>query len=256
FADDTVYMEKFLTNPKHIEVQVFGDTHGNAVAFGERDCSVQRNNQKVIEECEASALTPETRKYILDVAQKATAKIGYANAGTIEFLFEDNKFYFMEMNTRLQVEHPVTEEVYGVDLVKEQIRIANGEALGYNQKDLSANGAAIECRINAEDPKTFIPNAGRIKEFSAPSGPGIRFDSFIYDDYMVPPTYDSMIGKLIVHGKDRKDAIQKTLKALENLTIQGIKTNIPLHKEILSHPDFVKGDFTIHWLEKFMKENK
>ncbi|MBN1783527.1 MAG: acetyl-CoA carboxylase biotin carboxylase subunit [Alphaproteobacteria bacterium] len=253
FADPTVYMEKFLTNPKHIEIQVLGDEHGNAVALGARDCSVQRNNQKIIEECDAAILTPEVRKHILNVAQQATAKIGYSNAGTIEFLYENGEFYFMEMNTRLQVEHPVTEEVYGVDLVKEQIRVANGEKLGYTQADVKANGAAIECRINAEDPKTFVPNAGLVTDFVVPSGPGIRVDSFLYDGYKVPPTYDSMIAKLIVHGKDRADAISKAKKALDGLEVKGIKTNIPLHKAILNDPEFVEGKFTINWLSGFLK---
>ncbi len=253
FADDVVYMEKFLTNPKHIEVQVFGDSHGNAVAFGERDCSIQRNNQKVIEECEASILDAKTREYILGVARKATSDIGYANAGTIEFLYENGKFYFMEMNTRLQVEHPVTEEVYGIDLVKEQIRIANGEKLGYSQSDLTPNGASIECRINAEDPKTFVPNAGTVSDFIAPSGVGVRVDSFLYDGYKVPPSYDSMIAKIITHGKNRKEAIERMKSALDKLEIKGIKTNIALHKKILKHKDFLKGDFTIHWLSEFLK---
>ncbi len=253
FADDVVYMEKFVTKPKHIEVQVFGDSHGNAVAFGERDCSIQRNNQKVIEECEASVLDTKAREHILEVARKATADIGYANAGTIEFLYEDGEFYFMEMNTRLQVEHPVTEEVYGIDLVKEQIRIANGEELGYSQADLTPNGAAIECRINAEDPKTFVPNAGLITDFVAPSGAGVRVDSFLYDGYKVPPSYDSMIAKVIAHGKNREEAIERMKSALEKMEIKGIKTNIPLHKKILAHPDFAKGEFTIHWLSKFLE---
>ncbi len=254
FADDVVYMEKFVTNPKHIEIQVLGDAHGNAVALGARDCSVQRNNQKVIEECDADVLTPEIRKYICNVAQKATAHIGYSNAGTIEFLYEDGVFYFMEMNTRLQVEHPVTEEVYGIDLVKEQIRIANGEPLGYTQADIKEpNGASIECRINAEDPKTFVPNAGTVSDFVAPSGVGVRVDSFLYDGYKVPPSYDSMIAKIITHGKNREEAIERMKSALEKTEIKGIKTNIPLHKKILEHPDFIKGKFTIHWLSEFLK---
>ncbi len=253
FGDDTVFIERYLQNPKHIELQVFGDNHGNVVVFGERDCSTQRKKQKVIEEAPAIALTPKVREEIINRIQKAVTEIGYANAGTVEFLYENEQFYFMEMNTRLQVEHPVTEMVYDVDLVKEQIRIANGEKLGYTQKDVKATGHAIECRINAEDPETFIPSPGKINEYDAPAGQGVRVDSFLYDGYTVPSSYDSMISKLIVHGKDRNDAIKKAQDALAKFQIKGIKTNIELHKKILDRPEFKEGTKnTIHWLEKFL----
>ncbi len=250
FGNPAVYMEKYLTDPKHIEVQIFGDGRGRAVAIGERDCSVQRRHQKVIEEALAPTLTSRQRDYIWETAKRAVEKMKYRGAGTFEFLFENNRFYFMEMNTRLQVEHPITEEVFGVDLVKEQIRIANGQDLSIRQRYLRPQGHAIECRINAEDPETFLPNPGKITKLVVPNIEGLRFDSFIYEGFTVPSNYDSMIGKVIVHGKDRADAIEKLKKALSEFVIEGIKTNIPLHLKILNNEGFISGNYSQNWLEK------
>lgn len=254
FSSDAVYMEKFLENPRHIEIQILADSFGNVVTLGERDCSIQRNNQKLIEESPSPALNNREREKISDIVRRAIKKIGYTNAGTLEFLYENGKFYFMEMNTRLQVEHPVTEAVTGIDLVREQIRIANGAALGYSQKDIQISGHAIECRINAEDPKTFMPCAGKISEWHAPGGLGVRVDSEMYSDYSIPPYYDSMIAKLIIHGKNRTAALMRLRRALEEFVIIGPKTTIPLHQEIIGQADYIDGQFNIHWLEKFMKE--
>ncbi len=256
FTSDVVYMEKYLQKPRHIEMQILADNHGNVVHLGERDCSVQRNNQKVIEESPSPALNDTQRKEIGEIVRSAVEKIGYSNAGTIEFLFEDGKFYFMEMNTRLQVEHPVTEQVTGIDIVKEQIRVASGAPLGYTQEDITFSGHAIECRINAEDPETFIPNPGKIKEWHAPGGLGVRVDSAIYSGYSIPPYYDSMIAKLIVHGKTRNACLMRLRRALEEFVIEGVKTTIPLQEKIISQPDFIDGNFNIHWLEKFMEKEK
>jgi len=250
FDNDTVYMEKYLEKPRHIEFQVLADNHGNAVHLGERDCSMQRRHQKVIEEAPAPGIDDEQRQRIGERCVKACQAIGYRSAGTFEFLYQDGEFFFIEMNTRLQVEHPVTEMITGVDIVREQLRIASGEALDFSQKDVRLDGHAIECRINAEDPKTFTPSPGLINLWHAPGGPGVRMDSHIYSGYRVPPFYDSMIGKLIAHGSDRKAAIARMKNALTEIVIEGIKTNIALHQEIFQHAAFQAGGTDIHYLEK------
>lgn len=254
FPSDVVYMEKYLQHPRHIEMQVLADKYGNVVHLGERDCSIQRNHQKVIEECPSPALNQSQRKEIGDIVCNAIKKIGYQNAGTLEFMFEDGKFYFLEMNTRLQVEHPITEAVSGIDIVKEQIRIASGAALGYTQDDIQFRGHAIECRINAEDPETFAPCPGKITEWHAPGGLGIRVDSEIYSGYSIPPYYDSMIAKLIVHAKTRNAALMRLRRALEEFIIMGVKTTIPLHQEIISQNEFIDGQYNIHWLTEYMNK--
>lgn len=254
FTSDEVYMEKYLQKPRHIEIQVLADTYGNVVHLGERDCSIQRKNQKVIEETPSPALNRQQRDEIGEIARSAMEKIGYSNAGTLEFLFEDGKFYFLEMNTRLQVEHPITEAVSGIDIVREQLRIAGGAKLGYTQKDISFSGCAIECRINAEDPETFAPNPGKITEWHAPGGLGIRVDSEIYSGYKIPPFYDSMIAKLIVSGKTRNAALMRLHRALEEFVIDGIKTTIPLHQRIIAQPEYIDGLYNIHWLEHLLEK--
>ena len=256
FPSDIVYMEKYLQHPRHIEMQILADKYGNVVHLGERDCSIQRNNQKVIEECPSPALNQSQRDEIGEIVRKAIAKIGYCNAGTLEFLYEDGKFYFMEMNTRLQVEHPVTEAVTGIDIVREQIRIASGAQLGYTQDDIKFNGHAIECRINAENPQTFVPCPGKIEEWHAPGGLGVRVDSEIYSGYVIPPFYDSMIAKLIVHAGTRNAALMRLRRALEEFVIMGVNTTIPLHQKIISQPEYLDGQYDIHWLEHFMKQQK
>ena len=253
FPSDIVYMEKYLQKPRHIEMQILADKYGNVVHLGERDCSIQRNTQKVIEESPSPALNQEQREEIGEIVRKAIAKIGYFNAGTLEFLFEDGRFYFLEMNTRLQVEHPVTEAVSGIDIVREQIRRPSGAALGYEQKDIHFNGHAIECRINAENPETFAPCPGKITEWHAPGGLGVRVDSEIYSGYSIPPFYDSMIAKLIVHGQTRNAALMRMRRALEEFVIEGVSTTIPLQQEIISQADFIDGMYNIHWLEHYMK---
>ena len=250
FGDDTVYMEKFLDDPRHIEFQVLADNHGNCVHLFERDCSMQRRHQKVIEEAPAPGITPEQRAHIGQRCVQACIDIGYQNAGTFEFLYQDGEFYFIEMNTRLQVEHPVTEMITGIDLVKEQLLIAAGQPLRFKQEDISMRGHAIECRINAEDAKTFTPSPGRVELWHPPGGPGIRVDSHLYSGYMVPPYYDSMIGKLIAYGENRESAIARMMIALSEMVIDGIKTNIPLHLEICQHAAFRTGGTNIHYLEK------
>ena len=250
FDNDVVYIEKFLERPRHIEVQVLADNHGNAVHLGERDCSMQRRHQKVVEEAPAPGITAEQRARIGERCVRACQDLGYRSAGTFEFLYQDNEFYFIEMNTRLQVEHPVTEMITGIDIVKEQLRIASGEALSFTQDDIQFRGHAIECRINAEDPKTFMPSPGLIPLWHAPGGPGIRVDSHIYSGYKVPPYYDSMIGKIIAHGNDRPTAIARMKNALTEIVIEGIKTNVPLHQEIFQHSAFQAGGTDIHYLEK------
>ena len=250
FGDDTVYMENFLGNPRHIEFQVLADQHGNCVHLFERDCSMQRRHQKVLEEAPAPGITPEQRHRIGERCAQACKDIGYQNAGTFEFLYQDNEFYFIEMNTRLQVEHPITELITGIDLVKEQLRIADGQPLRFAQEDITLRGHAIECRINAEDPKTFVPSPGRIELWHPPGGPGIRVDSHLYSGYMVPPYYDSMIGKVISYGDDRASAIARMRIALSEMVIEGITTNIPLHEEICQHAAFKTGGTNIHYLEK------
>jgi len=250
FGDDTVYMEKFLANPRHIEFQVLADQHGNCVHLFERDCSMQRRHQKVIEEAPAPGITPEQRQRLGERCARACREIGYQNAGTFEFLYQDGEFYFIEMNTRLQVEHPVTELITGIDLVKEQLRIADNQPLRFTQDDITLRGHAIECRINAEDPKTFTPSPGRVELWHPPGGPGIRVDSHLYSGYVVPPFYDSMIGKVIAYGDDRESAIARINIALSEMVIEGIKTNIPLHQEICQHGAFKSGGTNIHYLEK------
>jgi len=250
FGSDVVYLEKYLENPRHVEIQVLSDTHGNAIHLGERDCSMQRRHQKVVEEAPAPGIDQETRDRIGGRCAEACRAIGYRGAGTFEFLYENGEFYFIEMNTRVQVEHPVTEMVTGVDIIKEQIRIAAGNPLSYQQSDIVIRGHAMECRINAEDPKTFMPSPGTITEYHAPGGFGIRVDSHIYNGYHVPPYYDSMIGKLIAHGETREGAIARMQTCLSECVIEGIKTNIPLHQEIFKDAAFRAGGTNIHYLEK------
>ncbi len=250
FGNPTVYMEKYLEHPRHIEIQVLADTHGNAIHLGERDCSMQRRHQKVIEEAPAPGITVQQRRRIGQICVEACRRIGYRGAGTFEFLYQDDKFYFIEMNTRVQVEHPVTELITGVDIVKEQLLIAASQPLSYSQKDIRITGHAVECRLNAENPETFVPSPGIITQYHAPGGPGIRVDSHIYNGYRVPPNYDSMIGKLIAHGETREAAIARMRNALAELVIEGIKTNAPLHQRILGDARFIAGGTDIHYLEK------
>ena len=250
FNNDQVYMEKFLENPRHIEIQVLADTHGNAIYLGERDCSMQRRHQKVIEEAPAPGITQEQRSRIGERCAAACREIGYRGAGTFEFLYENGEFYFIEMNTRVQVEHPVTEMITGVDIVKEQIYIAAGQPLNYKQSDIVLRGHAFECRINAEDPSSFMPSPGLITGLHMPGGPGVRVDSHIYNGYRVPPNYDSMIGKLITHGADRNIALARMRTALSELVVEGIKTNIPLHQMLVEDANFQQGGTNIHYLEK------
>lgn len=254
FGNPSVYMEKYLERPRHIEIQVLADGQGNAIHLGERDCSMQRRHQKVLEEAPAPGLTDAQRQKIGLRCVEACKAIGYRGAGTFEFLYQDDEFYFIEMNTRVQVEHPVTEMITGVDIVKEQLKIASGEKLSLRQEDIVIQGHAIECRINAEDPKTFIPCPGKINWYHAPGGPGIRIDSHIYSSYTVPPNYDSLIAKLIAYGNNRDEAIQRMRNALSEIVIDGIKTNVPLHQELMRDPHFIKGGTTIHYLENKMKE--
>jgi acetyl-CoA carboxylase biotin carboxylase subunit len=252
FGNDAVYMEKYLDRPRHIELQVLADSYGNVVHFGERDCSLQRRHQKLLEEAGSPALTSAQRDALGETVTQALRGLGYRNAGTLEFLYQDGQFAFIEMNTRLQVEHPVTEMVCNVDLVREQIRIASGEPLGYDQSSVTFSGHAIEIRVTAEDPETFIPNPGLISHYHPPGGLGVRVDSALYADYRVPPYYDSMIAKLIVHAPDRAQAIARMRRAIEEFAIIGIKTTLPLHRRILDDPTFQLGDYTIHWLERFV----
>jgi len=252
FGDDTVYMEKYLGNPRHIEFQVFGDGKGEAIVIGERDCSLQRRHQKVLEEAPSPAITPEERERMGAIIRKAMGEMGYRGAGTIEFLYEDREFYFIEMNTRLQVEHPVTEMISGIDLVREQIRVASGEGLSCTQDQVRLHGHAIECRINAEDPETFAPSPGLVKNYVAPGGMHVRVDSGLYTGYKVPPYYDSMIGKLIVYGSNRQSCIRRLRRALEEYVIEGMKTTIPLHQKLVRDPDFLAGEYTIKWLEEWL----
>lgn len=249
FGNDTVYMEKFLQHPRHIEVQVLADEHSNVIHVGERDCSMQRRNQKVIEEAPALGITEAIRNTIGASCVEACQRIAYRGAGTFEFLYEQGNFYFIEMNTRIQVEHPVTELVTGVDIVKEQLRIANGDVLTYKQEDIQIKGHAIECRLNAEDPETFMPSPGTIEHYHPPGGPGVRVDTHVYQGYKVPPHYDSMIGKLIVHGDDRASALRRMSMALSEIVIDGIKTNIPLHQKLVTNAAFMAGGTDIHYLE-------
>ena len=253
FGNDGVYIEKYLQRPRHIEIQVFGDGKGRAVHLGERDCSLQRRHQKVFEEAPGPVITPAQRDRIGRICADAMASLGYAGAGTIEFLFEDGEFYFIEMNTRLQVEHPVTEAIFGVDLVREQIRVAAGLPMEFEQDRLAIRGHAIEVRINAERLPTFAPCPGRITQYHAPGGLGVRMDSALYDGYVIPPYYDSLIGKLIVHGRDRAEALARLRRALGELIVDGVDTTVPLFDRLLAEPDIISGDYSIHWLEKWLE---
>ncbi|MDF1737194.1 MAG: acetyl-CoA carboxylase biotin carboxylase subunit [Minwuia sp.] len=250
FGDDTMYMEKYLPSPRHIEVQVFGDGQGHAVHLGERDCSIQRRHQKVVEEAPSPALNADQRKQIGNVVAEAISEMNYRGAGTIEFLYQDGRFYFIEMNTRLQVEHPVTEAITGIDLVREQIRVASGIPLSMKQSDIEFSGHSMECRINAENPATFAPAPGLLQGYHAPGGLGVRVDSALYDGYRVPPNYDSLISKLVVHGRTRNECLMRLRRCLDEYVIGGIKTTIPLHLALIDDPTFIDGDYDIHWLEK------
>jgi acetyl-CoA carboxylase, biotin carboxylase subunit len=255
FGNDEVYIEKYLTTPRHIEIQVFGDGKGNAIHLGERDCSLQRRHQKVLEEAPGPVITPELRARIGKVCADAVAKINYIGAGTIEFLFENDEFYFIEMNTRLQVEHPVTEAIFGVDLVREQIRVAAGLPMSITQEELRINGHAIEVRINAEKLPNFAPCPGTITQYHAPGGLGVRMDSALYDGYRIPPYYDSLIAKLIVHGRDRPEALARLSRALSELIVDGVDTTVPLFHALLAEPEIMAGDYNIHWLEHWLQTN-
>jgi acetyl-CoA carboxylase, biotin carboxylase subunit len=252
FGDETIYLEKYLSHPRHIEIQILADGHGNVVHLGERDCSLQRRHQKVLEEAPSPALNANQRAEIGHLAADAMKRLGYRSAGTIEFLYQDGAFYFIEMNTRLQVEHPVTEMITGIDLVREQIRVATGAPLAFTQQSVSFNGHAIECRINAENPQTFMPSPGRVSDYHAPGGLGVRVDSALYAGYHVPPTYDSLIAKLIVHGSSRNECLMRLRRALEEFVIGGIDTTIPLHQRLIAAPEFIDGAYDIRWLEKFV----
>ena len=254
FGDATVYIEKYLGNPRHIEFQVFGDGNGNAIHLGERDCSMQRRHQKVLEEAPSPVISPEERDRMGGIVAKAMADMGYRGAGTIEFLWENGEFYFIEMNTRLQVEHPVTEAITGVDLVREQIRVADGKPLSVSQEEIEFNGHAIECRINAEDPWTFAPSPGLVQSYHAAGGMNVRVDSGLYAGYKIPPYYDSMIAKLIVKGRTREGCIMRLKRALEEMVVTGVKTSIPLHQALMNEPDFIHGDYTIKWLEEWLAQ--
>ena len=252
FGSGAVYVEKFLGKPRHIEIQILADSHGNVVHLGERDCSLQRRHQKVLEEAPSPALNIDQRSDIGEVARAAVQKLGYRSTGTIEFLYEDGEFYFIEMNTRLQVEHPVTEMICGLDLVREMIRVASGAPLSFTQEEVRFSGHAIECRINAEHPETFMPSPGTVGDYYTPGGLGVRVDSALYSGYTVPPYYDSMIAKLIVHGANRNECLMRLRRALSEYVIDGMDTSIPLHQRLMNEPDFVNGDYDIHWLEKLL----
>ena len=256
FDNDTVYIEKYLKNPKHIEIQIIGDNFGNMIHLGERDCSMQRRNQKLLEETPSKIIDQKTRDYIGNLTVEALKKIKYSGAGTVEYLYENNKFYFMEMNTRLQVEHPVTEEITKFDLVKEQIKIAYNSKLSKNQNEINFNGHSIECRVNAEDPVSFMPSPGKIINFHAPGGPGVRVDSGCYSGITIPPYYDSMIAKLIIYGEDRNTCIARLERALGEFVVEGIKTTIPFYQEILKEEKFLNGNYDIHWVENYMENKK
>ena len=256
FGDDTVYIEKYLGNPRHIEFQIFGDGRGNAIHLGERDCSLQRRHQKVLEEAPSPVLSSQERDRMGGICADAMAQMGYRGAGTIEFLWENGEFYFIEMNTRLQVEHPVTEMITGLDLVREQIRIADGKDLSCNQADVRFEGHAIECRINAEDPFTFAPSPGKVTAYHAAGGMHVRVDSGLYAGYSIPPYYDSMIAKLIVYGRNRERCIMRLRRALEEMVVEGVKTSIPLHQALIQQPDVLSGDYSIKWLEEWLKERE
>lgn len=255
FGDDSVYLEKYLEKPRHIEIQVMGDGKGNAIHLGERDCSLQRRHQKVWEEALSPALNSEQREQIGQTVARAMADLGYSGAGTVEFLYEDGEFYFIEMNTRLQVEHPVTEAITGIDLVHEQIRVAAGEGLSVSQDEVRFLGHAIECRINAEDPRTFAPSPGTITHFHTPGGLGVRVDSGVYSGYRIPPFYDSLIGKLIVHGRNRTECMMRLRRALDEFVVDGINSTLPLFRDLVGNSDVANGDYDIHWLENYLAES-
>lgn len=252
FGNDEVYMEKYLNRPRHVEVQLLADAHGNVIHLGERDCSLQRRHQKLLEEAPSPALNADERAKIGASVTKAMVKLGYQSAGTVEFLYEDGAFYFIEMNTRLQVEHPISEAITGVDIVREQIRIAAGLPMTISQKDIKLQGHAIECRINAENPENFMPSPGTISDYHAPGGLGVRVDSGLYAGYRVPPHYDSLIAKLIVHGQTRNECLMRLRRALEEFVIEGVETTIPLHQRLIAESDFINGDYDIHWLERYL----
>jgi acetyl-CoA carboxylase biotin carboxylase subunit len=253
FGDDRVYLEKFLGRPRHIEIQLLADGHGNVIHLGERDCSLQRRHQKLLEEAPSPALNTKEREDIGLKVTQAMARFGYKSAGTIEFLYEDGEFYFIEMNTRLQVEHPISEAITGIDIVREQIRVAAGLPMSFGQEDVRFSGHAVECRINAENPLTFVPSPGRVSDYHAPGGLGVRVDSGLYAGYSIPPYYDSLIAKLVVHGQTRNECLMRLRRALEEFVVEGVETSIPLHQELVGEPDFINGDYDIHWLEKFVK---
>jgi acetyl-CoA carboxylase biotin carboxylase subunit len=256
FGDDAVYLERYLQLPRHIEIQVLADSNGKVVHLGERDCSLQRRHQKVWEEAGSPALNPEAREKIGKIVTDALGELGYLGVGTVEFLYENGEFYFIEMNTRLQVEHPVTEMITGLDLVREQLRVAHGGTIGFDQSDVTYSGHAIECRINAENPKTFRPSPGLIKDFHVPGGLGVRVDSAAYSGYRIPPNYDSLIGKLIVHGKNRTECLMRLRRSLSEFVIDGIETTIPLFQALVNEKDIIDGDYSIHWLEKYLKRQQ
>jgi len=255
FGDEVVYIEKYLGKPRHIEIQVIADTHGNVAHLGERDCSLQRRHQKIFEEAPSTVLDKKAREKIGRVVVQAMKKLGYRGVGTIEFLYENGEFYFIEMNTRLQVEHPVTEMITGLDIVREQIRIAAGEKLSFSQKNVTFNGHAVECRINAEHPQTFAPSPGTITQYHPPGGLGVRMDSAVYGGYTIPPHYDSLIGKLIIHGQDRAECLMRLKRALAEFVIDGVNTTIPLFEQLLQEEDFRNAQYDIHWLEQYLKQN-
>ncbi|MCG6857005.1 MAG: acetyl-CoA carboxylase biotin carboxylase subunit [Salaquimonas sp.] len=254
FGDDAVYIEKYLGQPRHIEIQVMGDGKGGGVHLGDRDCSLQRRHQKILEEANSPALNGEERKRMGDICANAVRELGYAGAGTVEFLYENGEFYFIEMNTRLQVEHPVTEMITGIDLVNEQLRVASGGGLSFTQEDVTFSGHAIECRINAEHPETFVPSPGRISYYHPPGGLGVRVDSGVYQGYSIPPHYDSLIGKLIVHGRNRVECLMRLRRALDEYVVDGINTTLPLFRELVSNTDIQDGHYNIHWLEHYLAQ--
>jgi len=256
FGFDTVYLEKFLSHPRHIEVQIMADGQGNVVHLGERDCSLQRRHQKLLEETPSPALNAEARDRIGRLTAEAIGQLGYKSAGTVEYLYEDGEFYFIEMNTRLQVEHPITEAITGIDLVREQIRIAAGLPMSFRQEDIGFSGHAIECRINAEDPVTFVPSPGVVTDYHAPGGLGVRVDSGLYAGYRVPPHYDSLVAKLIVHGQTRNECLMRLRRALEEFVVEGVNTTIPLHRRLIGESDFINGDYDIHWLERYVSSQE
>ena len=252
FGDDAVYLERYLDHPRHIEIQVIADSFGKVVHLGERDCSMQRRHQKILEEAPSPAINADERAAIGGRVVDALSKLGYLGVGTVEFLYDEGQFYFIEMNTRVQVEHPVTEMITGIDIVREQIRIAAGNPLSFSQEDVSITGHAIECRINAENPRTFMPAPGRIAAYHPPGGLGVRVDSAVYAGYKIPPFYDSMIGKLIVHGRNRNECLMRLRRALKEFVVDGVETTIPLHLDLIAQPDFVNGQYHIHWLEEYL----